>query len=66
MAPGTKLMSPDGVIGIVTPNNTISLTLPPDYSQRVTATHLHCKSSLIQLTQTFTQLFYIFCIDTIS
>lgn len=34
MAPGTKLMSPDGVIGIVTANNTISLTLPQNYSQR--------------------------------
>lgn len=43
MAPGTKLMSPDGIIGIVTPNNTISLSLPPDYTQRVTAAHLHRK-----------------------
>lgn len=43
MAPGTKLMSPDGVIGIVTPNHTISLTLPPNHSQRVLSTQLQRK-----------------------
>lgn len=35
MAPGTKLMSPDGVIGVVTQNNNVSLTFPSNYQQRL-------------------------------
>ncbi|XP_023312429.1 histone-lysine N-methyltransferase 2C isoform X6 [Anoplophora glabripennis] len=34
MPPGSKMQTPDGVIGIVMPNNTVQLQVPPNYQQR--------------------------------
>ncbi|KAJ8921946.1 hypothetical protein NQ315_008580 [Exocentrus adspersus] len=35
MPPGSKMQTPDGVIGIVMPNNTVQLQVPPNYQQRL-------------------------------
>lgn len=35
MPPGSKMQTPDGVIGIVMPNNNVQLQVPPNYQQRL-------------------------------
>ena len=43
MAPGTKLLAPDGTIGIVTSTNTVTVSYPttfPGHPQRIAQTHL--------------------------
>lgn len=42
MAPGTRLVSQDGAVGIVTNNNGVTVTYPPNYPQRVAQTQLQC------------------------
>lgn len=47
MAPGTKLMSPDGAIGIVQSNNSITVTYPSNFPQRVAQTQLQRESYVV-------------------
>lgn len=42
MPPGTRLMSPDGAVGIVTNNNGVTVSYPPNYPQRIAQTQI-CK-----------------------
>ncbi|XP_056641929.1 histone-lysine N-methyltransferase 2C-like isoform X3 [Diorhabda sublineata] len=35
MPPGSKMQTPDGFVGIVMPNNTVQLQIPPSYQQRL-------------------------------
>lgn len=43
MAPGTRLISPDGALGIVTNNNSITMTYTTNLQQRVNQSQLQCK-----------------------
>ena len=45
MPPGSRLQTPDGFVGIVTPNNNVQLQLPQGYHQRLLVTQ--CKYLLI-------------------
>lgn len=42
MPPGSKLQSPDGIIGIVTLNNSVQLQIPQGYQQRLLVSQCKC------------------------
>ncbi|XP_063909689.1 histone-lysine N-methyltransferase 2C-like isoform X2 [Zophobas morio] len=46
MPPGSRLQTPDGFVGIVTPNNNVQLQLPQGYHQRLLVTQLHNNQKL--------------------
>lgn len=35
MPPGSKLQTPDGIVGIVLANNNVQLQIPPNFQQRL-------------------------------
>ncbi|XP_050308382.1 histone-lysine N-methyltransferase 2C-like isoform X2 [Anthonomus grandis grandis] len=35
MPPGSKLQTPDGIVGVVLPNNNVQLQIPPNFHQRL-------------------------------
>lgn len=46
MPPGTKLLSPDGAVGVVTSTNTVTMSYPSNFSghqQRTSQTHIQGK-----------------------
>jgi len=46
MPPGTKLLSPDGAVGVVTSTNTVTVSYPsnfPGHQQRISQTHIQGK-----------------------
>ncbi|KAF5285410.1 hypothetical protein FQA39_LY16664 [Lamprigera yunnana] len=49
MSLGTKLMSSEGVIGVVTSNNNISLTFPANYAQRILTSHMQLQNQKLQM-----------------
>ncbi|XP_031333016.1 histone-lysine N-methyltransferase 2C-like isoform X3 [Photinus pyralis] len=49
MSLGTKLMSPEGIIGVVTANNNVSLTFPANYAQRIITSHMQLQNQKLQM-----------------
>ncbi|KAF5271825.1 hypothetical protein FQR65_LT05056 [Abscondita terminalis] len=49
MSLGTKLMSTEGVIGVVTSNNNVSLTFPANYAQRIITSHMQLQNQKLQM-----------------
>ncbi|KAG5897188.1 hypothetical protein JTB14_022544 [Gonioctena quinquepunctata] len=46
MPPGSKMQTPDGIIGMVMPNNTVQLQVPPTYQQRLLLLQLQNQQKL--------------------
>ncbi|XP_060525404.1 histone-lysine N-methyltransferase 2C-like [Cylas formicarius] len=48
MPPGSKLQTPDGIVGVVLPNNNVQLQIPSNYPQRLL---LHLQNQKLQMRQ---------------
>lgn len=47
MPPGSKLQTPDGIVGVVLANNNVQLQIPPNFQQRLL---LQCKCCQLALS----------------
>ncbi|KAL3280233.1 hypothetical protein HHI36_017729 [Cryptolaemus montrouzieri] len=55
MAPGSRLQTPDGVTGIVTPNNNVQLHVPPNY-QRILMSQLQNQKIQMRIGQSLPRI----------